>query len=425
MPKLLICITGSIAAVKLPLLIHKLAEKGYVCKVIISKDGLNFVTPMAVSAMGADVYLDDNIDMNSYDQVMQHINLGKWADHILICPASANSIAKLSNGYADNLLTATILASEANKIIIPAMNQLMWKNSLTKKNASMLQEHGFIFWGPASGLQACGDNDIGRMIEVEEILEKMDALVNTHFYAPQSNELASPQNQVPVISNHPSITGKHIVITAGGTKEMIDPVRYISNESSGKMAYALAENAITLGAKVSLISASNLPAPAGVTVIPVSSSTDMLNASLEVAETADIFIGAAAVSDYTVKQYSTKKIKKSGEITLDLVPTPDILKAIRTKYPKLFIVGFAAETNNLIQYARDKLINKQLDMIVANDVSNNKVFNQDTNQVRIINKDFTEFASAKESKDRIAKFILQHIIKSYQVCTVAAIRILA
>jgi len=403
-PKLLICITGSIAAVKLPLLIHKLAEKGFICKVIISKDGLNFVTPMAISAMGADVYLDENFDINSYDQVMQHINLGKWADYILICPASANSIAKLSNGYADNLLTATVLASEAHKVVVPAMNQLMWKNSLTQKNVSTLQEHGFVFWGPASGLQACGDNDVGRMIEVEEILERINTLVGA---------------QALILS------GKHVVITAGGTKEMIDPVRYISNHSSGKMAYALAENAYALGARVSLISASNLPAPAGITIIPVSSGTEMLNASLELAATADIFIGAAAVCDYTVKQYTSQKIKKSGEITLDLVPTPDILTTIRTKYPKLFMVGFAAETNNLIQYAKDKLINKQLDMIVANDVSNNKVFNKNTNQVTIINKDFTEFASGEESKDNIAKFILQHIIKSCQGCTVAAIRILA
>jgi phosphopantothenoylcysteine decarboxylase/phosphopantothenate--cysteine ligase len=395
MPNILICITGSIAAIKMPLLVHKLTGKDYKCKVIISKDGLNFVTPMAISAMGADVYLDDSFNTSSYDQVMQHINLGKWADHIIICPSSANTIAKLSQGYADNLLSATVLASNANKIIVPAMNSLMWKNRLTQKNVQVLQEHGFVFWGPASGVQACGDNDMGRMIEVEEILEKINNLDNKQDY---------------------SLVGMHLVITAGGTKEMIDPARYISNMSSGKMAYALAENAIALGARVSLISASSLPAPISANIIPVVSGTDMLNASLELAPDTDIFIGAAAVCDYTVASYSPRKVKKQDGINLDLVETPDILKTLRNTYPKLFIAGFAAETNNLIQYAKDKLINKQLDMIVANDVSNNKVFNQDTNQVTIINKEFSEFASEKDNKNNIARFILRHVGIEYTKC---------
>jgi phosphopantothenoylcysteine decarboxylase/phosphopantothenate--cysteine ligase len=388
MPKILICITGSIAAIKLPLLIHQLTKQNYECKVIISRDGLNFVTPMAISSMGADVYLDDNIDMSSYNQVMQHINLGKWANCILVCPASANSIGKLSNGYADNLLSSTILASNAKKIVVPAMNKLMWKNSLTKRNIQILEQHGFTIWGPASGLQACGDNDLGRMIEIEEIIEKINNL-----FLPLTNNLS----------------GKHIVINAGATKEMIDPVRYISNHSSGKMAYALAKQAITLGAKVSLISSSNLPIPDGVAIIPVSSSNDMLNASLELGSQADIFIGVAAVSDYTVTHYNTEKIKKLDKLELTLVPTVDILKALRNTYPQLFIVGFAAETNNVIQHAKLKLKNKQLNLIVANDVSNNKVFSQDTNEVTIINQNFTEFASGTQSKELIAKFILNHI----------------
>lgn len=392
MSKILICISGSIAAIKLPELIHKLTEKGHSVKVIISRDGLNFVTPMAISSMGADVYLDENIDMSSHEQVMQHINLGKWADYILICPASANSIAKLSGGHSDNLLCATVLASTAKKIVVPAMNQLMWKNSLTQKNVETLKQHNFTFWGPVSGLQACGDNDIGRMIEVKEIIEKIDDL--TH---------------------HPKgpFSGLHVVITAGGTKEMIDPVRYISNHSSGKMAYALAENAYAMGAHITLISASNLTVPEGITLFPVSGSKDMLDASLELAENCDIFIGAAAVCDYTVKTYAVEKIKKSDKINLELIPTADILKTLRTKFPKLFIVGFAAETNNIIEYAKEKLINKKLNLIVANDVSNNKVFHQDNNEVTIVNRDFVEFASGSASKDIIAKFILQHVNNEY------------
>lgn len=392
MPKILICITGSIAAIKLPQLIHKLVEKNYLCKVIISRNGLNFVTPMAISSMGADVYLDNDINAGSYDQVMQHINLGKWADYVLICPASANSIAKLSSGYADDLLSAVVLASDAQKIVVPAMNQLMWKNSLTQKNVETLRQHGFIFWGPARGLQACGDNDIGRMVEAAEILEKVYNLSN---------------------STGAVFSGKHMVITAGGTREMIDPIRYISNHSSGKMAYALAEQANELGAKVTLISASNLEIPNKVRVIPVSDSKSMLNASLELAADADIFIGAAAVCDYTVKNYTAEKIKKSGTISLELVPTTDILKTVRSKHPELFIVGFAAETNNLIEYAKAKLIDKKLNLIVANDVSENKVFYQDNNEVTIINQNFLQFASGAAGKNIIAKFILQHIRNEY------------
>lgn len=392
MSNILICITGSIAAIKLPHLIHRLTEKSYTCKVIISSDGLNFVTEMAISSMGADIYLDDNINTQSYSQVMQHINLGRWADYILICPASANSIAKLSQGSADNLLSATVLASAANKIIVPAMNCLMWKNSLTQQNISILQQHGFTLWGPVDGLQACGDNDIGRMLEVEEILERIDALVNPPF---------------------PDLAGKHIVITAGGTKEKIDPVRYISNYSSGKMGHALAQRAVDLGARVTLISASDLPAPLGVHVIPVSSGEDLLRASLEMAAGADIFIGAAAVCDYMLEQCPTQKIKKSERLSLNLVPTPDILKVLRSQYPKLFIVGFAAETNNLLEHARAKLISKKLNLIVANDVSNNQVFNQDTNQVIVIKQDFSQFASTKDTKAMIARFILQHIFDEY------------
>ncbi len=289
MPKLLICITGSIAAIKLPMLIHKLIRSGYDCRVIITIDGLNFVTPMAISSMGVDIYLDNNVNPNSYNNVMQHINLGKWADHIIICPASANTIAQLAHGSANNLLTSTILASNSNKIIIPAMNQLMWKNSLTQENVRTLQQHGFSFWGPTSGIQACGDNDIGRMIEIEEIIDKI-------------SDLTKPPNN--------SLSGKHVIITAGGTKEMIDPVRYISNHSSGKMGYALAQNSYNLGAKVTIISASNLPPPEGINIVQVSSSTEMLDATLKLAPIADIVIGAAAVCDYMVKTYTPQKIKK-------------------------------------------------------------------------------------------------------------------
>jgi len=320
MKKILIGISGSIAAIKIPLLIHQLVQLGFECKVILSNDSLNFVTEVAISSMGADVYTDNSYDKNSYANVMQHINLGKWADVILLCPATANTIARLSHGLADNLLTATVLASDAVKIIVPAMNQLMWKNSITQQNVDNLKKHNFLFWGPAKGLQACGDNDIGRMIEIEEIYEN---IIN----------LAGSTKNKPLLN-------KHIVITAGGTRESIDPVRYLSNHSSGKMGYALAKIAKQLGATVTLITSSNLEIPSGIEAVFVNSSDEMLEQSLKFAADADIFIGCAAVCDYKVKEYNPQKIKKSDSLILELIPTPDILKTVRANYPDLFRVGF-------------------------------------------------------------------------------------
>jgi phosphopantothenoylcysteine decarboxylase / phosphopantothenate---cysteine ligase len=388
--KILIAISGSVAAIKIPMLIHKLVGAGYKCKVIITHDGLGFVTPMAVSSMGADVYLDNDYDQNSYSDVMQHINLGKWADYIILAPASANTLAKVNYGFADNLLSATILASNRPKIIVPAMNQLMWKNTITQTNVANLIKHGFIFWGPTSGLQACGDNDIGRMIEVEEIFDNFVNLVH------------STQAQ--------TLSGKHIVITAGATKEAIDPVRYISNHSSGKMAYALASAAHNLGAKITLVSASPMEAPLGINIVHVETAEEMLDGSSTAAKTADIFIGCAAVCDYQVTSYSPQKIKKSDSMHLELTTTKDILKSIRGLYPKLFMVGFAAETENIVKYAEGKLKNKQLDIIVANDVSENKVFNQDYSEVIMIDKDLSQHKLAYATKDEIAHNILKHVV---------------
>ena len=387
--KILIGISGSIAAIKIPLLVHQLTGQGYECKVIITHDGLSFVTEMAISSMGADVYLDNDYDQTSYSDVMQHINLGKWADYIILAPATANTLAKINSGLADNLLTATILASDAPKIIVPAMNQLMWKNSITQANVANLIKHGFIFWGPASGLQACGDNDVGRMLEASEIF---DNIIN----------LATKNKNLP-------FSGKHIVITAGATREAIDPVRYISNHSSGKMGYALASAAHNLGAKVTLISASDMPPPPGINIVSVVTASEMLKAASKAAKTADGFIGCAAICDYQVKKYAPQKIKKSASMNLELVSTPDILKTIRGLYPNLFMVGFAAETENVIKNAKTKLANKQLDMIVANDVSNNKVFNQDCSEVTIIDKDLKPHKLAYAPKDKIALDIMKYL----------------
>ena len=246
MAKILIGITGSIAATKTVSLIHMFTKNGHQCKTIITNDGLNFVTSMSVNSMGAEVFIDD-LKSNS-DNAMKHIDLARWAEYIFIVPASVNTIAKLAHGFADNLLMMTLLASNIKPIIVPAMNQQMWKNTLTQKNILILKDLDIKIWGPKAGLQACGDNDVGRMLEPEEIYSRfMELLKEKSDFL--SNKLFKDLK---------------IVITAGSTREAIDPVRYISNYSSGKMGYALAEEALKLGFKITLISGiANIEKPDG------------------------------------------------------------------------------------------------------------------------------------------------------------------
>jgi phosphopantothenoylcysteine decarboxylase/phosphopantothenate--cysteine ligase len=396
MARVLIGITGSIAAIKTINLIHILVQSGHQCKVIVTKDGLNFVTPISLAAMGAQVFIDD-LHTNPA-RVMEHINLARWAEHILIIPASANSIAKLANGFADNLLMATILASSVSPIIVPAMNQQMWKNSFTQRNIAILKEAGIEFWGPQFGLQACGDNDIGRMLEPDEIYDNFKCLLSSKI----SNAAAKTG----------SLNGLTMIITAGATVEDIDPVRYISNHSSGRMGYALAEAAIYYGAKVILISGkADIDPPHGLFKFIVAKATnDMLSSAKEQAATCDIFIGCAAICDYRVASYSPQKIKKNEQqLTLNLIPNPDIISQIKSTYPDLFVIGFAAETENIINNAIAKLKKKKLDMIIANDVSGNRAFGTDMNQVTIINKKLNQTATDYTDKKNLAYLILEII----------------
>lgn len=363
--RVLIGITGGIAAYKICELIRTLKEHGAEVKTILTAHGAEFITPLTIHALTGETEPTD---------AMRHINLARWADVILIAPASANFIAKLANGLADDLLSTVCLATSAPLLVAPAMNQQMWQNVATQNNINILQQREIKILGPGIGDQACGENGPGRMLEPLQLLEHLD----THF--------------APAI-----LANKHVLITAGPTREAIDPVRFLSNHSSGKMGYALAAAALKLGAKVTLISGPTyltVPQHANLQYIPVVSAQDMLNAVMEVMQNdvfkVDIFIGCAAVADYTPINTHNQKLKKSTEtLNLKLQRTPDILNMVSSLPTQIrpFTIGFAAETEKLLANAGKKLQNKCLDMIIANAVDSERGFNQDNNQVYIISKD--------------------------------------
>jgi len=320
---------------------------------------------------------------------MGHIELAKWADHILIAPASANFISRLAAGAADDLLTTLCLASIAPLAIAPAMNQAMWLDAATQANIEKIQSLKAIkMWGPDAGQQACGDVGPGRMIE----------------------PIALAQTLAQQFENQ-ALSGKTVMITAGPTREAIDPVRYISNHSSGKMGFALATAAQEAGAQVILIAGPvNLPTPQRIQRIDVQSAQQMLDAVEGQLAKTDIFIGAAAVADYRPSDIATQKIKKSNdEMHISLVKNPDIIATVAAKADKPFTVGFAAETQNVLNYARGKLEKKNLNMIIANDVSDENIgFNSDDNAIIIIDKE-SETPYPQASKYHLAQDIITHI----------------
>lgn len=382
---ILLGITGGIAAYKSLELIRRLKEHGAVVKVILTAGGKEFITPLSVQALTGD---------NEPESAMSHINYARWADVLLIAPATANFIAKFTHGLADDLLTTICLATTAPVLIAPAMNQQMWQNFATQANIAQLRHRNISILGPGIGEQACGENGPGRMLEAEELLH----LINQHF---------TPQ----------LLANKHIVITAGPTQEAIDPVRFLSNHSSGKMGYALAIAALQLGATVTLISGPTMlkaPLNAKLELQAVTSAQNMLAAVMRTINESkvDIFIGCAAVADYAPIHAHLEKIKKtSATYTLELMRTPDILAEV-AKLPSArrpFTIGFAAETENLLQNAQEKLQNKCLDMIIANAVDNGKVFNQDQNQAWIMGKDTTAVELPSMRKESLAFKILEAI----------------
>ncbi|MBE0463598.1 MAG: bifunctional phosphopantothenoylcysteine decarboxylase/phosphopantothenate--cysteine ligase CoaBC [Halomonadaceae bacterium] len=351
--RILLGISAGIAAYKSALIVRLLKQAGCEVRVVMTSGAQAFITPLTLQALSGEPVRTSLLDPEA-EAGMGHIELARWADIVLIAPATADLIARLVHGMADDLLTTLCLASEAPKLIAPAMNQAMWRHPATQRNVAQLGADGWQLIGPAAGDQACGDVGPGRMSEPEAIFEA----VTRHFSA------------TPLTSNSP-----HVVITAGPTREALDPVRYLSNHSSGKMGYALAAAAVAQGARVTLISGPvALPTPAGVTRIDVESAEQMHQEAMRLAPEATLFIGCAAVADYRSASPAEHKLKKQADrdtLTLTLIKNPDIIADVAAlpagKRP--MVVGFAAETQQLEQYAHDKLNRKGLDMIIANDVS--------------------------------------------------------
>ncbi len=347
---ILLGITGGIAAYKSAELIRLLIKSGADVRVVMTHSATQFITPLTVQALSGNATHIDGFDA-SVDNGMAHINLARWADIFIIAPATANMIAKMNHGLADDLLSTLYLAATCPIYIAPAMNQAMWSKAITQSNIASLQQQGVITIGPEQGSQACGETGYGRMTEPQAICQRIIDLFN------------SPE----ALADQPLLNIK-VLISAGPTREALDPVRYISNRSSGKMGYAIAKAAIKAGAEVTLISGPvTLAAPDNCVFVAVESAIDMHEAVLSRAHDHHIYIGAAAVADYSPALISPTKIKKQADCTtLILNKTKDILADLTQLESHPFTVGFAAETNDLSVYALDKLATKKLDMIAAN-----------------------------------------------------------
>ena len=393
---ILLGITGGIAAYKCPDLVRHLKKAGAQVHVVLTESASHFVTPMTLQALSGNTVSSDLFDPSA-ELSMSHIELAKWADLVLIAPATANIIAKMANGIADDLLSTVCLATPAKIAIAPAMNQQMYKAAATQQNLATLASRNTLIWGPDDGFQACGDFGPGRMVEPATIVKH----VEKYFSATST------------------LAGTEITITAGPTIEELDPVRYISNYSSGKMGYAIAQAAAEIGATVNLISGPvNLATPNNVNRINVKSANEMYDVALKLAKKSSIFISCAAVADYRAETIATKKIKKtddSNELVIKLVKNPDIVANIASlKKGRPFVVGFAAETNNIKAYALKKLTTKNLDLICANDVSDKKIgFNSDQNALTLYWQN-GEQTLPLSNKQELAKELLQAVITRYK-----------
>ena len=406
-------VTGGIAAYKCVDLVSRLRKQGANVHVILTKGAQNFVTETAMREIsGNPVVTSMWQEIQQYD--VEHIALARLADVVLVAPATANVIAKCACGMADDMLTTTLLATKAPVFFAPAMNTNMYENSITQQNLHTLQERGCHIIDPAAGHLACGTSGVGRMPEPQELVEILADFFATGKELAESDEVDSLQH----LAEELDFRGLNILVTAAGTREPIDPVRYIGNRSSGKMGYAIAEAARDLGANVTLISGPSALTPlAGVNFFKVESARDMRRLVLENFPESQIVIKAAAVADYRVKNVADHKIKKNDEeLTLVLEKNPDILKELGQKKQKgQVLVGFAAETQNLIQYAQSKLEKKNLDMIVANDVSKPQAgFNVDTNLIKLLKRDGSIEELPLMSKKDLAYIILNHVMKIYR-----------
>ena len=379
-------VTGGIAAYKAPEIVRRLAEKGARVRVVMTESACDFVKPLVFQAVSGNPVGVDLLD-EAAEAAMGHIELARWADALLIAPATANTLAKMSIGAADDLLTTICLASRAPCWVAPAMNSVMWEHPATAANIQSLQARGVRVLGPGSGSQACGETGAGRLLEPDDIVNLLEQQLAS---AVSDRQLLYPSivdggdtNALPIDGQ---LANSRVLITAGPTREALDPVRFLTNHSSGKMGFALAEAAAQAGAEVTLIAGPvRLATPAGVARIDVVSALEMHSEVLEQAPKTDIFISVAAVADYRAVTQQSHKIKKSeGSMTLEMVRNPDILAEVATLARRPFCVGFAAETQELENYARGKLAKKNLDMIVGNLVGQSSGgFNADDNAVEV------------------------------------------
>lgn len=405
---ILVGVTGGIAAYKTPLLVRELRALGALVRVVMTRSAHQFVTATTLQAVSGEPVRDSLWDPAAEAQ-MGHIELARWAELIVIAPATADRLSRLAAGAADDLLGAVCLASRAPVLLAPAMNTVMWEAPATRRNLAILRNDGMVVVGPGIGEQACGESGPGRMVEPGEIVAAVvEALAASR-----------PGVREVTLDGPPSpgcLAGRRVVVTAGPTREAIDPVRYISNHSSGKQGYAMARAALDAGASVTLISGPvTEPAPAGVELIRVESAREMLAASLAAARDCDIFIGVAAVADYRPESAASRKIKKTagsagGEgLRLDLVENPDIIASIAGLPDRPLVVGFAAETHDAEAHARDKLARKGLDAIVVNDVSRSDIgFGSDHNAATLIWAD-GERVLPRQEKTLLARAIISQL----------------
>lgn len=387
-------VTGGIAAYKALEVVSKLKKQDLDVNVIMTNSATKFVTPLSFQSLSQNMVVTDMFAEPKAFEI-QHISLAKKADIFLIVPATANIIGKVANGIADDMLSTTIMATKAKVIFAPAMNTNMFQNKIVQDNIKKLESYGYDFIQPASGRLACGDTGEGKLADVDTIVNKVLEEINN-------------------LEVNKDLMGKKVLISAGPTLSPIDPVRYITNRSTGKMGYAIAEEAAKRGAEVTLVSGpTNLEKPKGAKVINVTTNEEMKNAILDNFHDSHIVIKAAAVADYKIKKYSNEKIKKAeGDLNLSFVRDNDILKILGEKKTNQTLVGFAAESNNVVDNAKRKIKVKNLDYIVANDITSADTgFGSDNNKVVIISKDGEEIYLDKMSKKEVASRIFEIILR--------------
>ncbi|MBK8306105.1 MAG: bifunctional phosphopantothenoylcysteine decarboxylase/phosphopantothenate--cysteine ligase CoaBC [Gammaproteobacteria bacterium] len=393
--QIILGVSGGIAAYKAAELVRRLRDSGATVRVVMTAAAGEFITPLTMQALSGNPVHQNLLDPSA-EAAMGHIELARWADLVLIAPASANFLARLAAGLADDLLSTLCLATSAPILAAPSMNQAMWRNSATRHNCDTLRERGITLLGPDSGAQACGDTGPGRMLEPGDLVLA-----------------AAARFAMPLLAK------LRVLITAGPTREAIDPVRFVSNHSSGKMGYAIADAAAMAGARVTLVSGPvGLQTPALVKRIDVTSARDMYQSVMACIADCDIFIGCAAVADYRPEQCAAQKIKKTADrLDIRMVRNEDIIALVAAREPRPFTVGFAAETTELLANARAKLERKGLDLVIANDVARDDIgFSSDFNEVSVVSRDGVRVLP-RQSKDHLARLLIAEIAGQFQAAT--------